>query len=65
MVERRRYYEEKIVFTLEKVRVMGIRLVDGNWYIKENLTKLYLGISREEIKDIYQRFDVNCYILFI
>jgi hypothetical protein len=42
MVERRRYYEEKIVFTLEKVRVMGIRLVDGNWYIKEKVSKLII-----------------------
>ena len=42
MVERRRYYEEEIVFNIGKVRGMGIRLVDGGRYIKEKITILYL-----------------------
>jgi hypothetical protein len=29
MVERRRYYEEEIVFNIGKVGGMGIRMVDG------------------------------------
>jgi hypothetical protein len=38
MVERRRYYEEEIVFNIGKVRGMGIRMVDGLRYIKEEVT---------------------------